>query len=160
MREHFHAFYKVLTADETLLRLLYYKPENALDDPLEVTVDKTNILGRINSQELIDEVIKTAPKTDDLTLEKQCRLFLYMGKRKNTRNYLYAAQEIVFDVLVNMDWEEKDQRQSWICDRVNELIFHERISGIGKVEFIGGAPIGAPEGFIGYRLTYEIGSAK
>lgn len=156
MREHFQAFYKVLTADETLLRLLYYKPVNAMDNPL--AINKPNILNMQNKWEVIDDVIKTTPKTEDLTVTKGCRLLFYLGKRDNTTNYLFASQEIIFDVLVAMDWEEKDQRQSWICDRVNELVFDNRITGLGKVLFRKGAPMSSPEGFVGFRLVYEIAS--
>jgi len=156
MRSHFHAFYKVLTEDETLLRLLYYKPEHALDDPL--SPDKANVLAMTGKQKIIDDLIKTTSKTDDLTTKKKARLLVYLGKRRSTKNYLFANQLVVFDVLVAMDWEDKDQRSSWICDRINELVFDKLITGLGEVLFIDGDQIGAPEGFVGYRLIYKISS--
>ncbi|MBT9151648.1 MAG: hypothetical protein DDT40_01844 [candidate division WS2 bacterium] len=149
-----------MVSDEILLRLLHYAPADALDSPLSPV--KSNVLGRPNnaSWPIINDVIKTAPKTDDLTLRKSARVFIYMGQRKSTHNYLFASQEIIFDVLVSMSWEEIDQRQSWICDRLNEIVFDRRITGIGKVEYKDGRVIPVPAGFVGYRLRYEIGSAQ
>ncbi len=158
MRGHFQAFYKVLRQDETLLRLLYYEPKDALDDPLDGS--KSDILSLADREEVIDDLIATTAKSEDLTTESKCRLFLYFGILRKTRNELFPSQEVIFDVLVNMKWQEKDQRQYWIIDTIDELVFKKRIAGIGKVEFVNGSPISAPEGFLGYRLKYEIGSPK
>ena len=158
MREHFRAFYRVVANDETLLRLLHYKPTTSLEDPLSLL--KPNILGLPNRWEITNNVINTTPKTDDLTTKSQCRLFIYLGRRGNTHNYLMATQEVTFDVLVGMDWHEIDQRQLAICDRINELVNQEFISGVTRTKYKTGVPISAPEGFLGYRLVYEIGSMK
>ena len=159
MREHFGAFYRELIADEELLRLLYYPPTVVPgDSPLNPS--KSNVLSMDNKWEIIKDKIKGAPKTDDLTVQKNSRVFLYLGERRNTQNYLVSSQEIIFDILINMDWEDADQRSLWVNDRRNEILIHQNISGIGKVEFKKAGQIRAPEGFVGYRLVYEIGSAK
>lgn len=158
MREHFHAFYKVLTADETLLRLLYYKPENALDNPLEVTDDKTNILGRINSQELIDSLIIPMEKTEDLKLKQDCSVYMSLGKRPGNKGYHFSPQDIVFEIYVGIEWEKKSQRRAWICDRINDLVFDQRITGMGTVSYVDGNRLKAPENFVAYYLVYRIGT--
>lgn len=149
--------YKLLTGDETLLRLLYYKPQNALDNPQSTS--KTNVLSMNNKWDIILDRIKTVPKTDDLINEAKCRLLFYPGKRSSTRNYLFAGQEIVFDIMVHFEFEEVDLRQESILDRLNELICNEKITGIGKTIFKGGGQISAPEKYVGYRVIYSIGSS-
>jgi hypothetical protein len=157
MREHLQKLYKVLTQDETLLRLLYLKPQNAADNPLDPA--KPNILSRSDKWVIIDDVIKTAEVVSDLDTSEKCRVLMYAGRRNPTRNYLFSDQDFVFDVLVHAKaFDSVDQRLSWICDRVNELLFDKRVTGIGKVEFKSGTPIGSPNGYSGYRLVYSFGS--
>jgi hypothetical protein len=160
MRDNIGAFYRLLTTDETLLRLLFYKPTNANDSPL--LESKVNILTKptLEKWQIINGLIFTTPKTDDLTTTPQCRLMLYPGRRKGTSNYLVADQLIVIDVLVHFDFENVDLRMEWICDRVNELIFDKRVTGIGKVEFEDGSPIASPVGYVGFRMVYKIGSVN
>jgi hypothetical protein len=158
MRENIQDIYGVLISDETLLRLLYYLPEDANDSPLSPT--KQNILSmpELEKWSIISDVIKTSAKTDDLTFTPKCRLFIYPGRRGSTNNYLFADQRIIFDVLVHFDYEDVDLRLEWICDTVNELIFNQRITGMGKVLFEIGEKISAPEGYVGYRLIYSFSS--
>jgi hypothetical protein len=150
--------FKVLTSDETLLRLLYYKPVNYFDDPLDAA--KANILDKqpVDRWEIINDLIYATPKTDDLTSAAKCRLFFYPGRRSSTSNYLFSTQEVIFDVLVHFDYENVDQRMSWVADRINDLLCNQRVTGFGKVEFKSGSPISSPTGYVGYRLIYGIGS--
>ena len=160
MKENRVDIYKVLTTDETLLRLLYYKPENENDDPLDSTKDDILDMDEEDKWTIIEDRIKKTPKVDDLDKEPKCRLLFYMGRRSKTNNYLYAGQIVVFDVLVHFDFEEVGMRESAICDRVNDLMSNSRVTGIGKVNFEGGDQISAPEAYTGYRLMYSIGSAS
>jgi hypothetical protein len=160
MRENLTDIYKSLTQDETLLRLLYYQPINANDSPLDPA--KQNILDKPVSEkwEIVLDRIKTTSKTDDLDNVQKCRILFYAGRRGNTSNYLIANQQIIFDVLCHFSFEEVDLRSSWINDRLNEILFDSRITGIGKITFEGGSPIAAPNNYVGYRLMYSIGSGK
>jgi hypothetical protein len=160
MRENLMDIYRSLTQDETLLRLLFYKPSNASDNPLSPT--KENILDKSASDkwDIILDRIKTTSKTDDLDNVEKCRILFYAGRRGNTSNYLVANQQIIFDVLCHFSFEDVDLRSSWINDRLNEILFNSRITGIGKITFEGGSPINAPNNYVGYRLTYSIGSGK
>lgn len=160
MRKYIQDIYRVLTNDETLLRLLYYLPVDGLDSPLDT--NKENILDKLDKWDIILDRIVTSPKVDDLLdTEPKCRLLFYAGRRQSTNNYLLSSQEMVFDVLVHFDFDSVDQRQSWICDRINELICNkENITGIGKILFQGANGIGAPKGYVGYRMSYSLGSGN
>ena len=153
------AIYKVVTSDEEMLRLLYYKPQNGLDDPLSPS--KTNVLDMPNSYEIIDEFIKFAPKVDDLTEKNICRLLFYPGRRSPTRNQQTSSQEFVFDIFVHIDdFQMKDLRQEKIVDRLNKIMFGKRIMGLGKVESNGGNPIKSPANYIAYQIVYSVGSGN
>jgi hypothetical protein len=158
MTDNLSDVYKALTSDEILLRLLYYLPSSPIDDPL--STDKPNILDMENRWDIIRDVIKPIEKTDDLENTPKCRLFVYPGNRNSTGNYLLANQEIVFDILVHIDFQDMDLRLSRICDRINELVCNKKITGIGKVLFDSGGRIGAPANYIAYRLIYVFGSAS
>lgn len=158
MKDNMTDIFKILSTDETLLRLLYYQPANAVDDPLSSS--KTNILSMTNKWDIILDRIKTIPKTDDLVKEVKCRLLFYPGKRSNTRNYLLAGQEIVFDIMTHFLFEEVDLRQESIIDRINELICNQKVAGVGDANFKGGGQIPAPEMYVGFRVIYLIGSTN
>jgi hypothetical protein len=155
MRQNLRDIYLMFINDEILLRLLYYPPEDPLDPA------KEDILSKSDKWSIIDDRIVLTSKVDDLeegSVEK-CRLLLFPGRRGNTNNYALANQEIVIDLLVHFKYE-KDQRLEWISDRVNELICHEKVTGVGEMKFKDGNPISAPKNYIGYRLKYEFGSVK
>ncbi|MED1863231.1 hypothetical protein P4V41_07165 [Fictibacillus nanhaiensis] len=145
--------------DEIILRLLHYKPKNRLDDPLDPS--KNDILSKDEDEkwDIIDAHIMTAPKISDLEKKAMCRLFIYPGVRRPTdKNFLFANQQFNFDVLTHSDFQNMDLRNEWICERVNELVFGQRIAGLGQVLFKGGQPINAPKDYQGYRLVYEFAS--
>lgn len=163
MRENLKAIYKVLVNDETLLRLLYYPPEDIetgeLINPLDPTLP--NILDRKDKWDIIKDRIKNTPTFYGLDDESEiCRIYLHPADRHNTYNYALADQVIKIDAFVHHNINDIDMRLSWICDHVNDLIYDRRITGVGKIKFGGGRPIPAPEAFVGYELTYELGSVK
>lgn len=154
MRKSIQDIYKVLTGSEKLLRLLYYSsPENALDNPLDS--EKQNILEMNNKWDIIFDVVQLSPKVSDLDNVKKCRVLFYPGRRDGTNSYLIASQEFVFDILVNVDVNNTDQRLAWISDTINDLLFYQKIAGFGKVRFVDGGNIGAPDNYLGYRLVYD-----
>lgn len=161
MRENMQAIKKLLANDETLLRLLYYKPSNYNDNPLDPLKSNIGSMDEDVKWEIIEDVIKSTEKTSDLDESTKCRVLFYAGTRTSTNNYLLAEQEIVFDVLVHIAaYDEKDMRLSWICDHLNSMIGDKQITGIGKAYFAGGGIIAAPVGYVGYRLVFNFGSGK
>lgn len=154
----------VIYNDETLLRLLYYPPAKLstnTPDPLDSSLP--NVL---NSDEetlanIRNERIMFSSKTNDLTPDKPFwRIYVYPGRRKADGNYLMADQEIIFDILVHNDVENADLRSSRISDRLNELFVAERVTGIGKVNYVNGSPISSPTEYIGYRHIYNFGDFR
>lgn len=155
MRKNLMDVYKILNNDEDLLRLLYYKPINFSDDPLDET--KPNILDMTNSEkwEIINDVIVPGIKVDDLETEEKCRIIIFMGDRNGLRNDSFSNQNITIDILAAISIDNIDFRLCWICDRVNELLFDELITGLSKVNFKGGKTFNAPKGYVGYRINFE-----
>lgn len=161
MRENMKDIYQVLSNDETLLRLLYYKADHLDDDVTVASPKRPDVLSLPISDkwEIINDVIKNIPKVNDLDGQKKCRLLFYPSRRYSNGSYYSSAQSIVIDVLVHMDYEN-DFRMEWICDRVTDLLSNERITGVGKITFDDGNQIGTPADYIGYRLTYSFGSVN
>lgn len=154
-------FYKLLSVDETILRLLYYTPENGLDDPLDK--NKDNLVESDIHWDIVADRIIHAPKTDDLNADKPiCRLCVYPGDRLRSKNKAVHNQAIICDVFSNLkDYESVDLRSAAIVDRLDELIEGQRITGIGKVESSrAGNLYNAPKGYFGYRVEYTFGSVR
>ncbi|MBX6361879.1 MAG: hypothetical protein IRZ03_17605 [Acidobacterium ailaaui] len=153
-------FYSVLVNDEQLLRYLYYHPTNYSDDPLSPT--KADVTTMPNTWDIRRNLIKKSKVVDDLNVDTNInRILVFPGKRRpQYNNYLFASQLVVIDSLVRIKDDDIDCRQSKINDRINDLVFDERIGGVGKVSFKDGDQIGAPPGFVGYRLIYEVGSVS
>jgi len=142
--------------DKELLRLLYYP-----SDPLNPS--KQDVQSLPDFQKIRSERIIRSPKTNDLTVDKGiCRICMYMGNRDNTSNKKVAMQDIVFDVYAHIDkYDQNDARSLWICDKINELLHEEWITGIGKMESYRSLIIGnPPSGYIGYKMIFTFGSVK
>lgn len=153
---------KLFRFDETLLRLLHYPPEDIaknVKDPLSPTLP--NVLEIDTTWSIRDKHIFLVPKADDLVTTPICRIYLYAGRRQpQTRgSFAVANQEVIVDILCHMDFE-KDLRSMRISDRINELLVMERVTGLGKMDYVDGRPISAPSGYVGYQHVYEFGSSK
>jgi hypothetical protein len=156
---------KVLWNDEELLRLLTYLPENILTntpDPLDSTLE--NISDRTIEEQwrIRNDSIMLTPKDDDLVENRKCRLFVYLGDREPDRgNYQVANQEMIIDILCHSDFENGDMRTARIGDRLNELFALERVTGIGKTDYVRGSIISrTPSQYVGYRHIYVFGATK
>lgn len=150
---------KTFYNDETLLRLLHYPPTNYNDIPDPLDKSLPNITDTDDDYSIRDYVIMLAPKTDDLESNPSCRLYLYAGRRTPTSNYVTANQEVIVDILCHNDYE-KDLRSMKISDRVNELLFDSRVTGMAKIDYVGGSPIKAPSEYVGYSHKYVFVSSK
>ncbi|QJI52497.1 hypothetical protein [Psychrobacillus phage Perkons] len=155
MRQNLIDLYNNLQKNEILLRLLYYKPKNGLDNPLDTT--KANVLDMKDKANVIKNILVPSDKTIDLTLESEiCRICLYNGSRRPQHNYFAHDQDFVLDVYVHFNIDEKDFRLTWILDHLNSLMGNKEITGAGKVKFVIGTPIIAtPKGYIGYKMVYQ-----
>lgn len=152
---------RIMEFDETLLRLLTLPSEdyaNGILDPLNPTIP--NILDNPDKDalgQLQEDVIYKISKTDDLENREICRIYVYAGRRNPTQtNFLYADQDIVFDLIVHDSFEKVDLRSARIAERLNELFATEHITGIGKMHYLDGNPINAPKNYIGYKHEFRI----
>lgn len=180
-REHINSIYTRLITDETLMRLLYYKPENyrnkiphPLSDklknivPLDQVVipeceeynDKIPYIDEDEYWDIVDDRILTSSKDSNIVEEDVCRLYIYLGRRRpKFGSYYTVDQEIIIDILVHESYEN-DLRLDWINDRISELITLERITGFGRLDYAGGNPRQAPIGYSKYENIYTFGDGK
>ncbi|WP_299831222.1 hypothetical protein [uncultured Metabacillus sp.] len=159
MYENVNDIVKKFYHDDHLLRLLYYPPTNysTILDPLDPSLE--NVIDIDEEWSIRDERILLVPKTNDLEDNPLCRVYLYAGRRTPTGNYQVAKQEIIVDIVCHSDFE-KDLRSMRISDRINELLFNERITGVGKIDYVGGGQISVPSNYVGYSHRYVFGSTK
>ncbi|MFW6002690.1 MAG: hypothetical protein ACOCQD_05055 [archaeon] len=161
MRENLKEIYKVFISDETLLRLLYYKPENANDDPLNTTKDNILDMDDKKKWSIILDRIKSTEKVDDLDdKEQKCRLCVHPGVRRRSFNNQTSSQHVIIDVNVHVDIDNIDFRLAWICDRIEYLMFNNNITGISKMSPAEGVKWNAPNGYVAYRLIFFFGSVN
>lgn len=157
MRENLIKVHSKLANNEELLRLLYYRPANAIDDPFDPM--KENVLDKPNSEkwEIIEDVIAKTENLDGMDEEKKCRVLMYLSTRRSSRgNYWVSDQDLVLDVVVHKDFDNKDFRMAWISDKINEVLFNQHVDSMGKLAFGGGNPLsGLPNGYVGFRLVYS-----
>jgi hypothetical protein len=159
MKKYYDDIFKVLIQDEELLRLLYYKPVDRLDNPLNGLKPNIKTLPEDEYWAIIDDRIVSAPKFNDIEKpedDPKCRLFFYLGYGNQGNNPQFFKQEIVFEVFVHFDYENMDRRTALICDRLHKIINFKAITGMGKTKPVQRKPIPAPNDYIGYSLIYEI----
>lgn len=154
-RKHLIDIYKKLSVNETLVRLLHYKPVDASDNPLDPL--KPDLATGDTLYDILAQVLIPTDKTVDLTTTPLNRICMYSGNRKpQYNNYFSHDQDFVFDVYVHYTIDEIDQRLTWICDTLDGLMFNKEITGAGKVHFVIGHPItNTPTNWIGYKMVYK-----
>ncbi|MFF3149203.1 hypothetical protein ACFVRU_47740 [Streptomyces sp. NPDC057927] len=169
-KEQLELMYNYLQNDKELLRLLYYKPKNQLDDPLDST--KKEVLELENSYKILESILVPSDKKYNLDTERNiCRICFYDGSRipqsfrglNGTRlnNNQVSHQEFIFDVYVHLDVDTVDFRMAWICDRLNAILANEDIIGESEMWFTGSTPIkDTPDGYIGKRMAYTFTSLQ
>lgn len=156
MKENLTRVYRTLIEDEDLLRLLYYKPVNQLDDPLSDDKDNVTDMPTDDRWKIIDDVVKKTAKIQDLDSDRKMRVLVYLSRRvPEGGNFWVSNQNLVIDVVVHTDFDGMDFRMSWICDRINEILFNNHVAGTGKLKFVTGDNISTPDDYVGYRLVYS-----
>ncbi|WJV20694.1 hypothetical protein QU593_09790 [Rossellomorea marisflavi] len=159
MKQKLESAYTLLTSDEQIARLLYYPPSqfsNNFTDPLSPTLPNIQDMEIEARWDILDKRIKPVPKSLETIEEELCLLFIYAGLRQPTNNYYTSTQEIIIDVLCHENYE-KDSRSAWLSDRINEVLDKQRIAGFGKVSYVSGRPISAPQNFVGFRHIFKVG---
>lgn len=155
---------KLLINDEVFMRLLKYPPQwyeddegnvtmhDPLDDELPDVVDDSPEYWKL----VKDRFRKGTKSTivEDSSNEKKVIVYMSEGKRRpQFGNYQLAKQQVVFNIYIHEIFES-DYRISRIIDRLRYLLLHEHVSGIGKMEDVGGDFKDAPTGYRGYRYSF------
>ena len=157
------AIEQALTSDETLLRLLHYKPESFDDDPL--STEKPDIIGSDAQWEIIGDHIVNTPLVDDLTDKEIGRVIFHTGEiYPSTENPESADVRIVFDVMCHHSFQKTDYRLQMLLDHIVGKLKGYRLFrvdketaqkiGVGEIEFVGSEPLGVIPYYVGHRLTY------
>ena len=145
-----------LIKDEALLRLLYYKPINYFDNPLDK--NKLNVTKLDDASNIIDKLIKHTPNVDGLDENPICRICVYAGKRYGTRNKKTKMQELIFDIFAHRSFHEVDLRMYQIADRVDDIVRSKNLSSFGRVEEKDAYPLfEVAKNYFGYRIIYLFG---
>lgn len=151
----------ILRQDEHLLRLLEYNYLDSTGEIQDVLEDHLpNIVGSTQHSRIASEHIVNAVKEDDIKAIKTCMVLVHLGKRRPVfSNYMLAKQEVLIDILVHNSFQENDFRMDDICDRLDYLLVHERIT-MGKVEISTPIPMEAPKEYYRFQMKYTYWTSK
>ncbi|MGG2091243.1 hypothetical protein AB1283_00570 [Bacillus sp. S13(2024)] len=170
LKRYYDEIFDVLRKDEVLLRYLYYKPVDRLDNPLDdshtqiVPDFETATDDELNKYwEIVDDVIVSAPKYNDMEKsdsKPKCRLFFFLGHAKTGENHAFANQHLHVCVYTHFDFENVDRRNALICDRVFQLLANKRVNGILKIHPVERDFTNAPINYLGYELVFKFVSGN
>ena len=151
----------ILRNYEHLLRLLNYNYLDEQGNPQDVLdPELPNISSSKNHIKVSTEHIVKVSKIDELKTVKTCMILIHLGKRRPVfSNYMLAKQEVLIDILVHGDFQEKDYRLDDICDRLDYLLIHEKIS-MGKFDISTPIPMEAPKEYYRYQMKYTYWTSK
>jgi hypothetical protein len=138
-----------ILSNERLKRLLYYTTYDALDKP-KLTTEQ--------SMELFGKNIKLVPKlyVDGSVLNYI--LIQFDNFIPNETNPEFRDNTIEFDIICHMDqWQLTDfqLRPYRIAAELDSMLDKKRLTGIGKLEFLGASQIILNDEFAGICLMYR-----
>ena len=135
--------------NERLKKLIYYDVPNALDQP-NVPQDKT--------LEMFGKQIKIVPK---LKVDKPefCYVIISFDNfTPNMTNPAFRDNIISFDIVCHFNqWNLKNfqLRPYKIAAEIDSMFNNKRLTGIGKIEFLGANQIVLSDEFAGLTLMYQ-----
>lgn len=130
-------------------KLLYYTSKDALDKP-NVSDEQT--------MEMFGTNIKNIPK---LTVDGSVKNYLIINFDKftpNRKNPEFRDNIIEFDIICHFDqWNLKDfqLRPYKIAAEIDSMFNDKHLTGIGKLEFLGGNQILLTDEYAGLCLMYQ-----
>lgn len=135
--------------NERLKKLIYYDVPNALDQP-NVPQDK--------ALEMFGKQIKIVPK---LKVDKPefCYIIISFDNfTQNMTNPAFRDNIISFDIVCHFDqWNLQNfqLRPYKIAAEIDSMFNNKRLTGIGKIQFLGANQIVLSDEFAGLTLMYE-----
>lgn len=137
-----------LLNNNRLKRLLFYTTPDALDKP-DITDEQTI--------EMIGKQIKNIPKVQ-VDKELLNYVIISFDNFTETSNPEFRDNTISFDIICHFDqWQLKDfkLRPYKIAAEIDSLINDKKMSGIGRIQFIGASQIVLNDEFAGLTLIYK-----
>lgn len=138
-----------ICSDERLKKLLYYTSRDALDRP-ELTDEQTD--------SMFGKQIKIIPK---ITVDQENLVYMVVtfdNFMTNVSNPEFRDNVIEFDIVCHFDqWNLKDYqlRPYKIAAELDTLFNDKRLTGIGKLQFLGAKQILLTDEFAGLCVMYE-----
>lgn len=137
-----------LLNNNRLKRLLFYTTPDALDKP-DITDEQTI--------EMIGKQIKNIPKVQ-IDKELLNYIIISFDNFTETSNPEFRDNTISFDIICHFDqWQLKDfkLRPYKIAAEIDSLINDKKMSGIGRIQFVGANQIVLNDEFAGLTLIYK-----
>lgn len=137
-----------LLNNNRLKRLLFYTTPDALDKP-DITDEQTI--------EMIGKQIKNIPKVQ-VDKELLNYVIISFDNFTETSNPEFRDNTISFDIICHFgQWQLKDfkLRPYKIAAEIDSLINDKKMSGIGRIQFVGASQIVLNDEFAGLTLIYK-----
>lgn len=131
-----------------LKRLLYYNTPDALDKP-DIDYEKTIAM--------IGKQIKIVPKVQ-IDGEVLSYVIISFDNFTETSNPEFRDNTISFDIICHFNqWQLKDfkLRPYKIAAEIDSMINDKKMSGIGRIQFVGASQIVLNDEFAGLTLIYK-----
>ncbi len=133
--------------NKNLCKILYYTDRDALDRPALTSEQKVGLIGK---------QIKIVPKiyVDGSVL---AYVIISMDNFTRSENPEFRDNIISFDIVCHLDqWQLKDfqLRPYRIAAEIDSMFDEKRLTGIGKLHFIGANQIILNDEFAGLTLSY------
>lgn len=135
--------------NDRLKKLLYYTTEDALDQ---------RELNAKQSAGLFKNNIRIVPKLEIDSEVKSYIIISFDNFMTNSKNPEFRDNFITFDIISHFDiWQLKDfqLRPYRIAAEIDAMFNDERLTGIGKLEFLNAGQLFVNENFAGISLTYS-----
>ena len=136
--------------NDRLKKLLYYNVPEPLEQPK---------LSKEQSYEMLGKNIKIIPKIEIDPEVNNYIVIAFDNFTENETNPEFRDNTIEFDIICHFDnWQLKDfqLRPFRIAAEIDSIISQKRLSGIGKVQFLGAKKIPITENLGGICLMYEV----
>lgn len=138
----------MIMKNDNLKKMLYYTSRDCLNKPA-LTEDQT--------LEMFGKHIKLVPK---LKVEKDVLnyLFISLDNFTTSENPEFRNNFVEFDILCHYDqWHLQDYqlRPYRIAAELDSIFKNQRLTGIGRLEFLGGNQINVNNEFGGFCLIYR-----
>lgn len=140
---------QLIMKNNRLKKLLYYTSKDCLDKP-NLTEDQT--------LELFSKSIKTVPKLKIDSSVLNYVVISFDNFVQNQTNPEFKDNIIKFDIVCHYDqWQLKDfaLRPFKIAAEIDSMLNHQRLTGIGKLDFLTARRIVLTDEFIGICLMYS-----